>query len=396
MLFQDNTINVTFQSKLTSVMDVLTKTAVAEISKLFDNEFAVLKLEICRRDNEIETLKRKCIENERGKSHTLSSRAECLLPSLPSTAIEQGTSGCSEVSVKRTLPDTRETLNRPAYGQPQENVPQLPDDSQRGFKTIAIQRHKIDGFNLQLVKTEEERDIEDFQILDQSGSDPACSEGPNRPVTDEGEHVLWSPASERDSDGTMDSDGYYGIGQTPACFSKEMELLQHAMEGIDRGSRAETGFGDVFRRDETVLSEQGRTLGTNGQAHAGQLRAATVSSAKNMTLTNGNVRTPVQKHTGSETAAHPSVWAGHTRLSLTTARQDLAAILRSKRPHGKEKWFDCGYCGKSFDRLSHLQIHQRIHTGEKPYACSTCGRCFNQRSNLRTHQRNHKHPGALA
>lgn len=299
-----------------------------------------------------------------------------------------GASGSSEILVKRTSSDTRETLNRPANGQPQ-----LSADSQRGFKTIATQQHKIDGFNLQLVKTEEDEDIDDFPILHHSGSEPACSEGPNLQVTDEGEHVLWSPASERDSDGSMDSDGYYGIEQNPACFSQEIELIQHAMEGIDRGSRAETGFSDVFRRDETILSEQGKTLETNAQAHAGQLIGPILSSGKNMTVTNGNVRTAVHKHTGSETAAHSSVWAGNTRLSLTAARQDLAAIIRSKRPLGKEKWFDCGYCGKSFDRLSHLQIHQRIHTGEKPYTCSTCGRCFNQRSNLRTHQRNHKHLG---
>ncbi|KAL0201893.1 hypothetical protein M9458_005080, partial [Cirrhinus mrigala] len=71
-------------------------------------------------------------------------------------------------------------------------------------------------------------------------------------------------------------------------------------------------------------------------------------------------------------------------------RRAFPATAAHRREAVHEKWFICSFCGKSFDRFSHLQMHQRIHTGEKPFRCATCGKNFSQQSNLRTHQKIHR------
>lgn len=47
-----------FGTQVAAIMDVLAKTAVAEITKLVENGTVVLRMEMCRRDSEIQELQR--------------------------------------------------------------------------------------------------------------------------------------------------------------------------------------------------------------------------------------------------------------------------------------------------------------------------------------------------
>ncbi|XP_076866143.1 uncharacterized protein LOC143517469 isoform X2 [Brachyhypopomus gauderio] len=52
--------------------------------------------------------------------------------------------------------------------------------------------------------------------------------------------------------------------------------------------------------------------------------------------------------------------------------------------------FRCEECGKHFHSRANLRVHNAVHTGEKPYRCSYCGRGFSQKGNRTAHERIHK------
>ncbi|XP_029478971.1 zinc finger protein 473 homolog [Oncorhynchus nerka] len=397
MLFQENITNcVTFQTKITSVMDVLGKAAVAEISKMFDDGFTVLRLEMCRRENEIEALKRKLlfVENERQRTTSKAREAGCSSTySLSSSRTEQGSDkdAGERTSYEQT---TRNKVFTPKDDQRDQNRPQPPKESVVGLnEQYRSGQREEKGSGLELVvKTEQEEEY-DVISLHTSGSEHGTERSDHQETEfamDDRESQLWASVSEINCD-SEGPDCSYGTEQYTQDLNTDIQLIQSAVQGLDSDPSSEMGYINRLMKEEmraqSVWNDRSRTSTDLVQAQPGQHREQTMHPERREDGT--TTRVPSDKQTrANESGAYSNVWLNNV-FSFAPNGFNSSKVAPQGTPAG-EKRFVCTYCGKSFDWVSHLEMHQRIHTGEKPYNCVTCGRCFAQQSNLRTHQRVHR------
>lgn len=234
-----------------------------------------------------------------------------------------------------------------------------------------------------VVKLEDEDDV---QIVEQAvDSDHSTNDGAghqnmeqNQQQAEAEQEQQWLSVSVGDSDATDDTDCFFEPKQLSQNLDSEIIIIQNALDIFDNSS--EVAYSDGCIRDGETLqstSSKSRVPVTFSYSQPSQPTEAMNQPDRGMAV--GLL---------SEKQQTKNISAFNTNRFFVLNDPELHKTVASRRL--KEKWYICPFCGKSFDRISHLEIHQRIHTGEKPYTCDTCGKSFSQRSNLRTHQRTHK------
>ncbi|XP_062375496.1 zinc finger protein 316-like [Sardina pilchardus] len=339
----------TYQTQIASIMDVLAKAAVAEISKVVEDAVVVLRLETCQRQDEIEALKR---------------NLEVVSNELRAT--------------RRAL--VRECINGRSVDFQVRDQPVISRDCGRKG-----------------VRVEESRCVEE----------ECHSKGPSEEDKNASFRVTVKVEreDERENQGTRDSTAGGAMGNSKLVVAGEE--LSHIWPTDEDDSNNDDSnmraMGDPSppqtRTDALLVSVS--TATSTAAPPAPHQRPRVRRWWPHKMLPFPHLNTPANAHSHTHPPP-PAPGMPRGLLSGPGVRGFLwghyrsRGTQRSQRSSQQQPWargkrrFPCGYCEKSFDRLSHLDRHRRIHTGERPYGCSVCGRRFTQKSSLKGHLRTHR------
>ncbi|CAL8277300.1 unnamed protein product [Arctogadus glacialis] len=442
----------TLEAQLSSIMDILAKAAVSEISQLFSEGSATLRLQITRSLKENQAL-RKRMKGMRSELFSLRlqtrSNASCAASRFtlaranickPQTK-PQGDEHCDVFGDHSTQRDTTsESLYAPGsshmsshsdelrilsvYGKGEgplalDGYDTLFTASKReALNSLSADHRGVKGLECgeQLVRHEEltvQQTTDTILIKDEEDIDggmPAVEDcvdfgdcSTQHDATLNSLHVDASGSSHMSShNGELRILSVYGKGEEPLAVDGHDNLFTAFEPEALSSLSAEGSVAKSLERGEQLVHREELT-GHRGsdKDRPGVLSVEGFPENTNMTI---HMRTHTgEKPYGCNQCTKRFQMKGSLTIHLRThsgekpysceqcvKRFNQSSDLKVHMwTHSREKPYRCDQCVKSFTKSSNLKIHMRTHSGEKPYRCDQCMKSFGRCSSLKCHMRTH-------
>ncbi|KAJ0050008.1 hypothetical protein NL108_011814 [Boleophthalmus pectinirostris] len=355
---------VNLESQLLSIMDALVKAAAAEISQLFCESSAELRLHLTQSLRENDSLRTR-VKLMRSEIFSLKLQARAARPS-------------SRFGVLRA------NTPKPRVKAQDVSTPAVSED--QTTYTVAEKKTAVDCPDVILIKDEDES-----EEVTAGDNGPGSTKMENENTVD-----LQSQAQEAFIN---QSDTFYNTSDHLAFTS--IPTMQTASHDLTTNDMRITVHNDIFGMPVTnqmertpiiqnvtsiAMNHQDMGAGSEGSSSSPVPKQKSIHKMLPCTIcwAKFSTRSELNTHRASHTGGSPITC--HMCGKVFVSKNTLGIHMRI---HTGEKPYVCLLCGKRFTQNGGLRIHLRTHSGEKPFSCSVCHTSFNNPSNLRRHKITH-------
>ncbi|XP_059913999.1 zinc finger and SCAN domain-containing protein 22-like [Gadus macrocephalus] len=378
-----------FSVQMSAIMDVLSKAAVAEITKLVEDESVVLRLEISQRDGEILELKRSLRQMEVDLFEAQESIAKAEASRCPEEINAfgaYGLQGRDKVEHDFSIPLGAEQNHIHEQMDPRVKIKSEPLDERDqpplmnpvNTELAEIDKLAFDPEEDMVSPWPSSTVFEDVSVEQTHPTDPAqhgttthwnsagapklcgaslMKEAPQVPPMCTGSTIL--PSNTSTEFPYLSGEGE-GEGEVMQC----RRLIQAGLLPAD------------LQRWNSVGNFFGENAPSRKPSMAGKMARGWRANQKPPQSSHSHFLHRTQKPYKCQECGKS--FTQRTRLN---SHQSV---------HTGERPFSCQICGKLFSRQDNCVRHERFHSGIKPYRCETCGKCFTALSNVKIHQEIHR------
>uniref|UniRef100_A0A8C2EIV9 C2H2-type domain-containing protein n=1 Tax=Cyprinus carpio TaxID=7962 RepID=A0A8C2EIV9_CYPCA len=396
--------SLSFRLQVSSIMEIMTKTAIEEICKIVDSDFAFLRQELSRVVSENTVLKDKmlCLGSERQEESTRITKEDTRAGSTICRSVCVQTGDGAEPSIKGIFGKEWCSSLWDRRNEPREDELAIDVD----LYSLSPYKHKEQEHSNLVIIKEECFEVDTYPSF--TGKTTQVSRG-----------RLPSSACEPLED-SKSFDGHFVSGE----FSEISEIQNASSDSSDKLSSKNSiddAVDQLIAPIEDPLEFDGHSILNQFSAeHNGQFpsEAQEDEEAQEIyedaaTMTEHcEKRVKVQKPPSNFSCYDSGKAFLRKNAAKTRLRKHRFSKLKSNEKfqcdvcgrcfhsntnlsvhylvHTGERPNKCSFCGKGFSQKGNLQVHERIHRGERPFSCVTCGRSFTQKVCLRNHERIHR------